>query len=243
MRTLLVDDEPLALKVLLEYLREHPDVEVVAQCRDGFEAVKAVSEHDPDLMILDIQMPKLDGFEVLELLDRTPLVIFATAHDEHALRAFQVHAVDYLLKPFSAEQLTRALERAFKIHGNDEGQPLPELAATVREDRKPLSRVLVREHEQVHVIPTERLDYVEATGDYVALVCGEKKFRKQQTLSELEGLLDPEAFVRVHRSYLLQVDRIARIELYAKDSRVAILRDGNRLPVSRAGYRKLRELL
>lgn len=243
LKTVLVDDEPLALKVLREYLADRPEVEVVAECRDGFQAVKAVAELDPDLLILDVQMPKLDGFEVLELLDRAPLVIFATAHDEHALRAFQVHAVDYLLKPFSAEQLAGAVDRALRLGRRDEGQPLAELAATARTGKRPLSRVLVREEERVHVIPVERLDYVEAMGDYVALVDGGKKYRKQQTLTELEELLDSGAFVRIHRSYLLQVDRIERIELYAKDSRVVILHDGTRLPVSRAGYRRLRELL
>lgn len=243
LRTVLVDDEPLARRVLREYLAGHPEVEVVAECSDGFQAVKAVSEHDPDLLFLDIQMPKLDGFEVLELLDRSPLVIFATAHDDHALRAFQVHAVDYLLKPFSAEQLADALQRTWKLLGRAEEQELPALAATAREDRRPLSRVLVRENLKVHVIPTDKLDYVEAVGDYVLLVSGERKYRKQQTLKELEELLDPEDFVRVHRSYLLRVDRIDRLELYAKDSRIAILRNGTRLPVSRAGYRRLRELL
>lgn len=243
LRTILVDDESLARRVLREYLEDHSEIEVVAECGDGFQAVKAVSEHDPDLLILDIQMPKLDGFEVLELLDRSPLVIFATAHDQHAMRAFQVHAVDYLLKPFSAEQLAAALERASKLLGRGEDQQLPALVATAREDRGPLSRVLVRENLKVHVIPTDKLDYVEAVGDYVSLVSGQHKYRKQQTLKELEELLDPDDFVRVHRSYLLRVDRIDRLELYAKDSRIAILRNGTRLPVSRAGYRRLKDLL
>lgn len=245
LRAVIVDDEEPARALLEEYLAVHPEVEVVGRCANGFEAVKAVARHRPDLLLLDVQMPKLSGFEVLELLEagERPAVIFTTAYDEHAVRAFEVHAVDYLLKPFSPERLAQALERVAALPGGGEGQPLEELAAADRERRGPLDRVLVREGEAIQVLTVSAIDYVEARGDYVVFRARGGEHKKLQTLAELEALLPADRFVRIHRSYLLNVDRIARLELYAKDSRVAVLKDGTRLPVSRAGYRRLRELL
>lgn len=239
----LVDDEELARGVLKEYLASHSKVEILAECSNGFEAVKAVSELKPDLLFLDIQMPKLNGFEVLELIGREVAVIFVTAYDEFALRAFEVHAVDYLLKPFSAERLAEALEHASKRIGRHERQPLDALVDTAREHSKPLERILVRDASRVHVLPVDKVDYVEAQDDYVCLKSGGKSFLKQQTLTELEALLDPNRFIRIHRSYILNVERLARLELYTKDSRLAILNDGTQLPVSRSGYARLRPLL
>lgn len=242
-RALVVDDEAPARHLLREYLSAHQQVEVVGECANGFEVVKAVAELRPNLLFLDIQMPKLDGFEVLELLgDERPEVIFVTAYDRYALQAFEVHAVDYLLKPFTAERLAEALER---IRPGAEPRALPsaELARAARPDAPYLGRILIRDGARIHVLPVEQLDYAEAQDDYVVFSSGEEKLRKQQTLTELADALDPGRFVRIHRSYLLNVDRLARIELYAKDSRVAILRDGSRLPVSRSGYARLRELL
>jgi two-component system LytT family response regulator len=242
-RAILVDDEELARNLLREYLGAHEDIEVIAECSNGFEAVKTVDETHPDLVFLDIQMPKLDGFEVLELIPRQTPVIFVTAHDEHALRAFEVNAVDYLLKPLHPERLAEALERARQRVARHEGPPVDALLAEARSSGKPLERVLVRHDSRVHVIPIDSLDYVEAQDDYIGLRSQGKTYLKQQTLGEIEGLLDPDRFVRIHRSYILNVDRLARLELYAKDSRVAILSDGSRLPVSRAGYARLKELL
>ncbi|MBV9496202.1 MAG: response regulator [Acidobacteria bacterium] len=241
MRTVIVDDESLGRALLREYLGAEEDVEIVAECANGFEAVKAVAEHDPDLLLLDIQMPKLDGFEVLELLDRSPIVVFVTAHDEYALRAFEVHALDYLLKPFSEERLRAVLERVRRQLGH-ERTPVAGLAATLRQ--KPLQRIALRKDDgSIQVVPVARVDYIEAADDAVVIVTAGQKLRKQQTLGDLERELEADRFVRIHRSYILNIERIEKVELYAKDSRVAILRDGTRLPVSRSGYARLKELL
>ena len=242
LRLVIVDDEPPARDLLAQYLEERSDVEVVAACANGFEAVKAVEELKPDIVLLDIQMPKLDGFEVLELLDHRPQVIFTTAYDEYGPQAFEVEAVDYLLKPIAPERLGQALDRARARIDAGESQPLDRISRDLMTDDTKRRRVLVREGARVHVLQSGDIDYVEAQDDYVVLCCGGKTFRKKQTLTDLESRLGDE-FVRIHRSYLLNVDRLHRIEPYARDSRVAFLTDGKRLPVSRAGYDRLRRLL
>jgi two-component system LytT family response regulator len=243
LKVVIVDDEPLARAVIREYLKAHPGVEVVAECGNGFEAVKAVTDLSPDLMFLDVQMPKLDGFEVLELLGRSIPVVFTTAYDKYALRAFDVHAVDYLLKPFGEERFAEALSRARARIQTADPLPVEQLIADARPRQAPVERVLIRDGAQVHVIPVDRIDYVEAQDDYVCFKADGKDYLKDQTMAAVEATLDPARFVRIHRSYLLNIERIARVELYAKDSRVAILRDGRRLPVSRAGYARLAKLL
>jgi two-component system LytT family response regulator len=241
-----VDDEPLARAVVREYAAADPTIEIVAECANGFEAVKAVSELKPDLVLLDVQMPKLDGFEVLELLGRDQPVVFITAYDQYALRAFEVHAIDYLLKPYSAERFQEAIGRARERLRLRAAAPSTPVEALVR-DAKPKTghaeRVLIRDGTNVHVLPVDTIDYVEAQDDYVAFKSAGKQYLKDQTLASVEATLDPARFVRIHRSFILNLDRIAKVELYAKDSRVAILRDGTRLPVSRAGYARLSELL
>jgi len=240
-RVVIVDDELPARELLREFLSADEDCEIVAECANGFEAVKAVAQHDPDLLLLDIQMPKLDGFEVLELLDRSPIVVFVTAHDEHALRAFEVHALDYLLKPLSSERFSAVMSRVKRVAGL-ERQPVSALATSLRS--KPLQRIVVRgEDGAIQVVPVSRLDYIEAADDAIRLATAGTKLRKQQPISEIAAQLDPDRFVRVHRAYVVNIERIEKIELYAKDSRVAILRDGTRLPVSRSGYQRLKELL
>ena len=245
-RAVVVDDEASARSLLREYLADHPDVEVVAEGANGFEAVKAVAEHRPDLLLLDVQMPKLDGFEALELLEPRPAVIFATAYDQYAVKAFEVEAVDYLLKPFSPERLAEALGRARERIARGEGTPR-QAAQAVAEARvqagRFLERIVVRSESRIHVIPVDRLDYAEARDDVIRLKSGVERHEKPQTLADLEKLLDPARFVRIHRSYLLNLERLARLDLYAKDSHVAILHDGTRLPVSRSGYARLKELL
>jgi two-component system, LytTR family, response regulator len=243
LRVVIVDDEPLARVVVREFLAAHPGVDVVAECANGFEAVKAVAELAPDLVFLDIQMPKLSGFEVLELIGRTVPVIFTTAYDQYALRAFEVHAVDYLLKPFSEQRFTEALSRARERLASREVIPVEALVSEARPRQGPVERVLIRDGSHVHVLPVDKIDYVEAQDDYVSFRSEGKSYLKDQTLGATESLLDPGRFVRIHRSYLLNIDRIARVELYAKDSRIAILRDGSKLPVSRAGYARLAKLL
>lgn len=244
LRIVIVDDEPLARAVVREYASADPQVEIVAECGNGFDAVKAVAEHHPDLVLLDVQMPKLDGFEVLELLGRDQAVVFITAYDQYALRAFDVHAVDYLLKPFSAERFQEAMARARERQRATAA--VPDVDALVREAKPrsgPAERVLIRDGANVHVLPVDAIDYVEAQDDYVAFRSAGKPYLKDQTLAAVEASLDPARFVRIHRSYILNIDRIAKVELYAKDSRIAILRDGTRLPVSRAGYARLSQLL
>jgi two-component system LytT family response regulator len=241
-RTVIVDDEALARGVLREFLSAHPDIEIVAECSNGFEAVKAVTELHPDLLLLDVQMPKLDGFEVLDLIAGDVTVIFVTAYDSYAIRAFEVHAVDYLLKPFSAERLAEALDRARQRIQSREKVPADLLSAE-RSRRAPLERILIRDRSDVHVIPIEKIDYLESQDDYVSIRSAGRSYLKEQTLSELEAVLDSTAFVRIHRRYILNVSRLAKIELAMKDSRIAILTDGSKLPISRAGYVRLKELL
>ena len=242
-RAVIVDDEEPARLLLREYLGGMPEIEVVAECSNGFEAVKAVSELAPDILILDVQMPKLDGFEVLELLDRPVAVVFATAFDSFAIRAFEVAAVDYLLKPFPAYRLKEAVARAIERIRGGEGAPI---SAVVRAARRPgvhAGRVLVKDGADVHVVPVTAIDYMEAQDDYVAIHAGAKTLLKQQPLGDLAETLDPDRFVRIHRSYVLNLDRLRKIEPAGKDSREAVLADGTRLPVSRSGYARLQELL
>ncbi|HXE31139.1 MAG TPA: response regulator [Terriglobales bacterium] len=252
LRAAIVDDEPLARQILREMLAAPPlaaSVEVVAECANGLEAVKAAQELKPDVIFLDIQMPKLDGFEVLELLrddreqgrDPGAAVVFVTAHDAYALRAFEVHAVDYLLKPFTAERLETALRHALERRA-----PLPATALAAAAHPGYLQRVVVRNGPKVTIIPVSKLDYAEAQDDYVALATAGKKHLKQQTIASLEAALDPKEFVRIHRSYLVRVERVERLEPYGKDSQVAVLdaaAGAARLPVSRAGLARLRTLL
>jgi len=245
-RTAIVDDEELARQILREYLAPHPEVEIVAECSNGFEAVKAIAELKPDLLLLDIQMPKLDGFEVLELIGDNVAVIFVTAYDNHAIRAFEVHAVDYLLKPIGAERFNAALERAKqRLLGKLQSAPLPamELAASARPPLQYLDRIPVREGTSVFIIPVAKLDYAEAQDDYVALASGGKKHLKQQTISSLEAALDPSRFLRIHRSYIVNLERVVKIEPFGKDTHVAVLSGGTQLPVSRAGHARLRAFL
>ncbi len=238
-----MDDEALARGVLRELLAAHEDVEIIAECANGFEAVKAVMERKPDLLLLDVQMPKLDGFDVLDLIGTAIPVIFVTAYDSFAIRAFEVHAVDYLLKPFGAERLADALARARTRIQLQEKPLLREVVSTAHAGRTPLDRILTRDRSDVHVIPVDKIDYIESQDDYVSIKAGGRSHLKEQTLSSLEQLLDPARFVRIHRRYLLNVSRLAKIELSVTDSRVAVLTDGTELPISRAGYARLRELL
>ena len=242
-RAIIIEDEELARQILREMLKPHPEVEIVGECANGFDAVKMVPELKPDLLFLDVQMPKLDGFEVLELIGNERAVIFVTAYDQHALRAFEVHAVDYLLKPFSAERFEAALERAKQRLGQ-EVLPVPAaLAAAARETGHYLERIVVKDGARVQIIPVAKLDYVEAQDDYVSLASQGKKYLKQQTISSLEAGLDPKNFLRIHRSCIVNLERVSRLEPYMKDSHVVTLTDGTRLPVSRTGYARLRALL
>ncbi|SFB84859.1 LytR/AlgR family response regulator transcription factor [Massilia yuzhufengensis] len=244
MRVLIVDDEHLARALLREFLGHHPDVEIVGECANGFEAVKAIGELEPEVVFLDIQMPKLDGFEVVELAGSKPHYIFATAYDQFALKAFEVHAIDYLLKPFSRERLAQALDHARSR------QPQPAQAAQLEavvqdaaQRRGYLERVLIKDGARVHVVPASSIDYIEAQDDYVQVTAGGKAYLKNQRLSELEAQLDPQVFIRIHRSYIVNVGAITRIEPASKDNYCAVLKDGVKLPISRSGYQRVREMM
>jgi two-component system LytT family response regulator len=241
LRVVVVDDEEPARLALRDGLGRIAGVEILAECENGFEAVRVVGEAQPDLLLLDVQMPKLDGFEVLELIGHDVPVVFVTAYDEFALRAFEVHAVDYLLKPFTDERLAGAIARARERL--QAPLPIPALKASARPPGVPLERVVIRDGAQVHVLPVGKIDYVEAQDDYVAFRSAGRSYLKEQTLGDVEAALDPGRFVRVHRSYVLNIERLAKVELYAKDSRVAILADGTKVPISRAGYQRLQRVL
>ena len=241
-KTVIVDDEELARKMLLEFLASHPEIEIVGECANGFEAVKAVTELNPDLIFLDIQMPKLNGFEVLELIGTDRAIVFVTAFDEYALRAFEIHAVDYLLKPFAAERFETALQRVKQRLGGKVPVPI-ELATSARPPAQYLERLVVKDGTRVYVIPVAKLDFAEAQDDYVALSTEGKKHLKQQTISSLETALDPQRFLRIHRSYIVNLERVTKIEPYSKDNYVVVLGSGQQLPVSRSGYARLRAFL
>jgi len=242
LRVLIVDDEELARFVVREFVETHPELEIAAECVNGFEAVKAVAEHKPDLLFLDVQMPKLTGFDVLELIGTDTPVIFVTAYDEFAMKAFDVHAVDYLLKPVGKERFEAALVRAKERIAARVPMPA-EIINAARAPGQFAERIVVKDGTRVTLIPCSKLDYAESQDDYVGLVSEGKKHLKQQTIASLEAALDPALFVRIHRSYVVNLERVTRIEPYGKESRMAILATGVRLPVSKTGYARLKALL
>ena len=244
MRVIIVDDEFLARALLREYLGDHPAIEIVAECANGFEAVKAIGELQPDLVFLDIQMPKLDGFEVVELAGARTQYVFVTAYDAYALKAFEVRALDYLLKPFSRERLAQALSNvAARVANPAPAQEVRAVAIEAARRHGPLERILVKDGARVHLVPASSIDWIEAQDDYVQISAGGRTHLKNGRMAELEEGLDPAAFLRVHRSYIVNVGAIERIEAATKDSWCAVLRDGKRVPVSRSGYAKLREAI
>ena len=240
LRVAVVDDEELARGLVLEHLAAHPDVTVVAECANGLEAIEAVATHAPDLVFLDVQMPRLTGFETLELLEPRPAVVFVTAYDRWALKAFEVHAVDYLLKPFSKERFDAALARARALLVAGARGPDPSLlAAAARPEGEAAVRVAVREGTRVTLLPVETIDWVGAEGDYVRIGSGGRSHLKLQALADLAARLPADRFVRVHRSWVVNLARLAVLE----EGRTAVMADGTRVPVSRAGAARLKELL
>ena len=239
LRALIVDDEELARRLIREYLQGHADIEIVGECENGLDAVKQIGALAPDLVFLDIQMPRLTGLEVLELTGRRAGVIFTTAYDEHAIKAFELHAVDYLLKPFSKTRFDDALARARTLHAPG----TPALDALVARRTAPLERILIRDREQVHVIPVEQVECIEAQGDYLAIHVDGKCHLKPQRISEIEEQLDATRFLRVHRSFIISLAHLQAIERPGPDRHAARLRSGKRVPISRSGYEKLRTLV
>ncbi|MEA3420742.1 MAG: response regulator [Acidobacteriota bacterium] len=243
-RAIIVDDEALARKALRMVIDRFEEIEIVGECSDGFEAVKAINEKRPDLVFLDIQMPKLDGFDVLELLGNdAPFIVFVTAYDEYALQAFEAHALDYLLKPVKPERLAKTLDRIKERFPGKSRQPVDKLLQQHRLKDVPHKRILVRDRGNIYIIQAEDITYIEAQGDYVCINTLKKSSLKNDTLANMEKMLDPRKFYRIHRSYILNIDYLSKIEPYTKDSRVAILKNGKTLPVSRSGYSRIMKLL
>lgn len=240
-RAIIIDDEPLARNLVKDYLGAHPDIAVVAECGDGFEGLKAIAQHKPDLLLLDIQMPKINGFEMLELLDTPPAVIFTTAFDEYALQAFERHAVDYLLKPYSQERFNKALEKwkAQRIESNRNTESL----LTQLSPPDEINRIVVKKGNNIIIIPVPGIYYLEAYDDYVKIYTKDGFYLKKKTMAHYERLLSAVQFVRVHRSYLINLQELTRIEPLEKDNHIALLKSGARIPLSQTGYQKLREAL
>ncbi len=244
-RALIIDDEPLARLIVKEYLQDFPQIELLEECGDGFEGVKAINLHQPDLIFLDVQMPKINGFEMLELIENPPSVIFTTAFDEYAIKAFETHAVDYLLKPFSKERFFKAVDKWLNQTPAASLQKSTNhiLNSAVSASPAQHERIVVKTGTKVKIIPVQDVLYLEADDDYVSIHTHEGSFLKNKTMGFFEQTLDARQFVRVHRSYILSVQQITRIDPYEKDSHIAILKSGAKIPVSKTGYAKLKAVL
>lgn len=243
MNTIIIDDEPLARLIITEYLQNYPQIKVVKECNDGFEGIKAIQQYQPDLIFLDIQMPKINGFEMLELVEQPPAVIFTTAFDEYAIKAFENHAVDYLLKPFSKERFDKALQKWINQGSIPVAKANTEALLETMQSPAQNQRVVVKIAGKIRIIPVEDIDYLEAADDYVKIYTKEGSFLKNKTMGHFEQSLDPQQFVRTHRSYILNIQQITRIDPYEKDNHIAILKSGARVPVSKTGYGKLKSVL
>lgn len=243
MKVVIIDDEPLARSIVKEYLQKHPQVEIMQECNDGFEGLKAIQQHQPDLIFLDIQMPKINGFEMLELIEQPPAVIFATAFDEFAIKAFEAHAIDYLLKPFNQDRFDKAINKFKEQKATSTEKATQDLLETASQSPSQNNRIVVKNGSKIKIIPVHEVQYLEAADDYVKVHTGEGYFLKNKTMNHFEQTLDGQQFVRSHRSYIVNVQQITRIDPYEKDNHVAILRSGIKVPVSRAGYVRLREVL
>ncbi|MBD1426320.1 LytR/AlgR family response regulator transcription factor [Sphingobacterium arenae] len=241
-KTIIIDDEPLARMVIAEYLQSYQDIQIVAECGDGFEGAKMIQQMHPDLIFLDIQMPKLTGFEMLEILDEMPNVIFTTAFDEFAIKAFEKNAVDYLLKPISKVRFEQALT---KFRNNFQGNMPKEASAKIQavQDEETLERIVVKNGSQIKIIPIQQVVFLEAYDDYVKIHTKDGMFLKNKTMSSFEKQLDPKQFVRVHRSFIAKVDQLAKIEPMEKESYIATLLTGEKINISKSGYARLKQII
>ena len=243
-KSIIIDDEPLARSIVKEYLQSDSEIEIVQECGDGFEGLKAILQHKPDLIFLDIQMPKITGFEMLELIDFPVSVIFTTAFDEYAIKAFEAHAIDYLLKPFSKERFDKSVKKWKE-------QRIPNAASSHTRDllesnlkqAEEQNRVVVKNGNNIKIIPVQEIHYLEAYDDYVKIFTKEGYSLKKKTMNYFESVLNAELFVRVHRSYIVQVSQITKIEVLEKDSHIALLKTGVKIPLSKTGYAKLKTVL
>jgi len=242
-KVIIIDDEPLARSITKEYLQKHPQLELQAECGDGFEGVKAIQQYQPDLIFLDIQMPKINGFEMLELIEEPPAVIFTTAFDEYAIKAFEAHAIDYLLKPFNQERFDKAIAKWKEKENTTAENKTEELLESASLSPAQSQRIVVKNGSKIKIIPVHDVFYLEAADDYVKIHTAEGYFLKNKTMNHFEQVLDKSQFVRSHRSYIVNVQQITRIDPYEKDGHVAVLRSNAKVPVSRGGYGKLKDVL
>jgi two-component system LytT family response regulator len=246
LQTLIIEDEELARNLLRSYLKDQPDIEVIGECENGFDGVKTINEKKPDLVFLDIQMPKITGFEMIELLDFKPKIIFTTAYDQYALKAFELNAIDYLLKPFSKERMIAAIEKVKqRIQNNEDIDEKLEELTNFRPGEEFIDRVVVKDRHKINIITVDQIRYIESLDDYVMIYTHDGRHMKQKTMKFFETNLDPKNFIRIHRSYIVQVDNIAEIQQYEKESYIVILKDKDKtkLKVSKTGYKKIKEIL
>ncbi|MBX3008938.1 MAG: LytTR family transcriptional regulator DNA-binding domain-containing protein [Melioribacteraceae bacterium] len=244
-RTIIIDDESLARDIIKNYLKKYEQIVLIEECSNGFDGVKAINELKPDLVFLDIQMPKLTGFEMLELIDHYPAIIFTTAFDQFAIKAFEVNATDYLLKPFSEERFAEALSRIKNKLDREPGsqKQIEELSNFKEKPDEYLERIAVKSAQKISVVQCQKIKFFEAQDDFVMIYTDDSKYLKKQTLKYFEENLDPAQFIRIHRSYIINSLFIKQIELFEKESYKLILTDGSKLPISKTGYQKLKELL
>jgi two-component system LytT family response regulator len=242
-KTLIIDDEAPAREIIKKYLEDIAYIEVVGECSDGFSGLKTIISLKPDLVFLDIQMPMLTGIELLEVMTEKPEIIFTTAYDQFAIKAFELNAVDYLLKPFSKKRFLEAVLKAVeKIKSTVyDRQPANQLLALSPESGTPVTRVVVRKGNTINFIPVKEIKYLEAQDDYVMIHYTNGKALKQQTMRFYEDNLPKTDFIRIHRSYIVRIEEIKRIEPYGKDNHIAILQSGDKLPISRSGYKQIKE--
>lgn len=244
-KTVIVEDEAPARDILKHYLKDYPDIEIVAECADGFCGLKKITELKPDLVFLDIQMPRLTGFEMIEVMTEKPIIIFTTAYDQFAIKAFEMNAIDYLLKPFPQDRLKSAIKKVMEKIGKsgEDDRPVRQILENLPSPSSPLNRIVTRKGNSIDIIPVEQIRYVQAEDDYVMIYHTEGKALKQQTMKFYEDNLPKANFVRIHRSFIVRVEEIKKLEPYTKDNYVAILNTGEKLPVSRSGYKHLKEEL
>ena len=243
LRTIIVEDEELARNLLKSFLKEVVNIEVIAECENGFEGVKMINELEPDLVFLDIQMPKITGFEMLELLEHKPQIIFATAYDQYALKAFEYNAADYLLKPYSKERLKEAVEKVIeRVQKEGKTSDIADKVSDYPREEY-LDRIVVKDRHKIHITPVDQVRYIESMDDYVMIYTTEGRYMKQKTMKYFESALDPKNFIRIHRSYIVKVEEINEIQQYEKESYIVILHDKTKLKVSKTGYKNLKEVL
>ncbi len=242
-KVVIIDDEPLARSIVVEYLQEYPSIEIAAECNDGFQGVKAIMQHKPDLIFLDIQMPKINGFEMLELLDSTPSVIFTTAFDEYAIKAFEANAIDYLLKPFSKERFDLAIQKWNEKKNISSEKNIQSLLENTTKQPDERNRIVVKNGSDIRIVPMADVMYIEAYDDYVKIFTKDTYYLKKKTMNYYEQVLDSSHFFRTHRSFIINLQELTKIEPLEKNTYVVLLKNGKRIPLSRTGYSKLKETL